>query len=247
MLIRFTDAYMRHMGRWVNSWRPEQNSGYVVDHIFKCILFSVVSRRLSRFVWAHGRCSGSYGILLHTWLVMVNRWLMCAAGPYQRRGKHCHVLLPEHLGKYHTWKTVAKITDIISHRFVLLQILSANTDELLHWTQIKHVLEIKMLESFKTVSLGNLRQGWVSTQELKENICISMKKNTQKNWRLLQWARLSIKQFWFRNWLNKLRPIQNGHHFPDDIFKCIFLLKIYGFRWSFFLRFQSTKFQHWFR
>ena len=24
-------------------------------------------------------------------------------------------------------------------------------------------------------------------------------------------------------WLNTLRPRQNGHHFPDDIFKCIFL------------------------
>ena len=27
-------------------------------------------------------------------------------------------------------------------------------------------------------------------------------------------------------WVNTLRPRQNGRHFPDDIFKCIFLNKI---------------------
>ena len=36
-----------------------------------------------------------------------------------------------------------------------------------------------------------------------------------------------------------LRPRQNGRHFADDIFKCIFLTKILGS--------QLTIFQHWFR
>ena len=32
-------------------------------------------------------------------------------------------------------------------------------------------------------------------------------------------ARLCLSQYW----LNTLRPRQNGRHFPDDLFKCIFL------------------------
>ena len=51
--------------------------------------------------------------------------------------------------------------------------------------------------------------------------------------------------------INTLRPRQNGRHFPDDIFKCIFLKKMYEFRlrfhWSLLLRVQLTIFQHWFR
>ena len=43
---------------------------------------------------------------------------------------------------------------------------------------------------------------------------------------------------------------KNGHHFPDDTFKCI-SLKMYDFRLRFhgslFLRVQLTIFQHWFR
>ena len=50
---------------------------------------------------------------------------------------------------------------------------------------------------------------------------------------------------------NTLRPRQNGRHFADDIFKCIFLYEMYEFRlkfhWSLFLRVQLTIFQHWFR
>ena len=50
---------------------------------------------------------------------------------------------------------------------------------------------------------------------------------------------------------NILRPRQNGCHFPDDIFKCIFferkwmnfLLKVY---WSLFTRVQLTIFGRWF-
>ena len=30
--------------------------------------------------------------------------------------------------------------------------------------------------------------------------------------------------------VNTLRPGQNGRHFPDDIFKCIFLMEMYEFR-----------------
>ena len=51
--------------------------------------------------------------------------------------------------------------------------------------------------------------------------------------------------------INTLRPRQNGRHFADDIFKCIFLnenvwipIKI---SLSLFLRVQLTISQHWFR
>ena len=50
--------------------------------------------------------------------------------------------------------------------------------------------------------------------------------------------------------VNTLRPRQNGRHFPDDIFKCIFFMKMYEFRlrfhWSLFLGVQTTISQHWF-
>ena len=48
-----------------------------------------------------------------------------------------------------------------------------------------------------------------------------------------------------------LRPRQNGRHFPDDIFKYIFLNENVWIwlrsHWSFFLRLQLTIHQHWFR
>ena len=51
--------------------------------------------------------------------------------------------------------------------------------------------------------------------------------------------------------LNTLRPRQNGCHFADDIFKCIFMNKMFEFwlkcHWSLFLRVQLTIFHHWFR
>ena len=51
--------------------------------------------------------------------------------------------------------------------------------------------------------------------------------------------------------LNTLRPRQNGCHFPDDIFKCIFLnenVKIsIKFHWSLLLMVHLTIFHHWFR
>ena len=50
--------------------------------------------------------------------------------------------------------------------------------------------------------------------------------------------------------VNTLRPKQNGRQY-SDIFKCIFLMKIYEFRlrfhWIVFPRVQLTTFQHWFR
>ena len=46
--------------------------------------------------------------------------------------------------------------------------------------------------------------------------------------------------------VNTLRPRQNGRHLPDDIFKCIFWMKMFQFRlrfpWSLFLRVQLTIF-----
>ena len=51
--------------------------------------------------------------------------------------------------------------------------------------------------------------------------------------------------------LNTLRPGQNGRHFADDMFKCIFWMKMFEFRlkfhWSLFLRVQLTIIQHCFR
>ena len=51
--------------------------------------------------------------------------------------------------------------------------------------------------------------------------------------------------------LNTLRPSQNGRHFADDIFKCIFLnwsiWILIKFHWSLFLRVQLIICHHWFR
>ena len=50
--------------------------------------------------------------------------------------------------------------------------------------------------------------------------------------------------------LSYLTPRQNGRRFTEDVFKCIFWMRMYEFRlrlhWSLFLRFQLTIFQHWF-
>ena len=52
-------------------------------------------------------------------------------------------------------------------------------------------------------------------------------------------------------WVITLRLRQKGHHFPDNIFKCIFLNKkawiSMKYHWYLFLRVQITIFQHWFR
>ena len=59
--------------------------------------------------------------------------------------------------------------------------------------------------------------------------------------------------YWLKLWypLNTLRPRQNSRHFPNDIFKCIFLNEnvefLLKFQWSLFPRVQFTIFQHWFR
>ena len=47
------------------------------------------------------------------------------------------------------------------------------------------------------------------------------------------------------SWLNTLRPRHNGRHFPDDIFKYIFLNEnVHG---TLILSFQLMIFHHWFR
>ena len=38
-------------------------------------------------------------------------------------------------------------------------------------------------------------------------------------------------------WFNTLRPRQNGRHFPDDIFKCIFLNENVGISIKIWLKF----------
>ena len=52
-----------------------------------------------------------------------------------------------------------------------------------------------------------------------------------------------------RSELNSASPLQNGHHFSDDVFKSIFVNENFriNYHWSLFLRFQSTIRQHWFR
>ena len=52
-----------------------------------------------------------------------------------------------------------------------------------------------------------------------------------------------------RTWrINTLRPGQNGRHFADDIFKCIFLNENVWIPTKISLKFvQLTIFQHWFR
>ena len=49
-------------------------------------------------------------------------------------------------------------------------------------------------------------------------------------------------------WVNTLRPRQDGRYFADNVLKCIFLSKMCEFRlrfhWSLFLRVQLTIFQH---
>ena len=48
-----------------------------------------------------------------------------------------------------------------------------------------------------------------------------------------------------------ISPGQNGRHFADDIFRCIFMNESFifclKFHWSLFLRVQMTITQHWFR
>ena len=58
-------------------------------------------------------------------------------------------------------------------------------------------------------------------------------------------------KFWqfylFRGeWVNTLRLRQNGCHFPDDIFKCIFVNENVRISITIWLKF-VTMFQHWFR
>ena len=52
-------------------------------------------------------------------------------------------------------------------------------------------------------------------------------------------------------WVNTLRPRQDGRHFPDYIFTCIAWIKMYGlllrFHWSLFLKVQLIIFRHWCR
>ena len=45
---------------------------------------------------------------------------------------------------------------------------------------------------------------------------------------------------------NALRPRRNDRHIPDDIFKCIFLMKMHEFRFKFHWSL-LTMCQHWFR
>ena len=69
----------------------------------------------------------------------------------------------------------------------------------------------------------------------------------------LHWIRAQrvtdLSTFLWHCLFNSLRPKRNRRHFADDIFKCIFVMKMYclrlKFRWSLFPRVQLRVFQHW--
>ena len=65
-------------------------------------------------------------------------------------------------------------------------------------------------------------------------------------WNMSHWRLLLGLLSWYLI-SNTLWPGQNGQHFPDDFFKCIFLNENVGFHWSLFLRFEWTILPHWFR
>ena len=67
---------------------------------------------------------------------------------------------------------------------------------------------------------------------------------------------LTINTPWYpcrcERWdINSSPPGQNGRHFVDDIFKCIFLMTSFAFwskfHWCLFLRVKLTITKHWFR
>ena len=59
----------------------------------------------------------------------------------------------------------------------------------------------------------------------------------------------SIKRTKVKQYVIKMRPRQNEHHFADNIFKFNFINENFvfwfGFHWSWILRVQLTKAQHW--
>ena len=95
-----------------------------------------------------------------------------------------------------------------------------------------------------------LRVPW---EKWSRNIESALYQFTSLEFYFMFWCVLSTS-FGFTFWrcFNTLRPSQNGRHFPDDIFKCIFSwTKMYKFRsrfhWNLFARVQLTIFQNWFR
>ena len=67
------------------------------------------------------------------------------------------------------------------------------------------------------------------------------------HWIRAQWVTDLPTSLW-HCLFNSLRPKRNRRHFADDIFKCIFVMKMYclllKFRWSLFPRVQLRVFQH---
>ena len=52
---------------------------------------------------------------------------------------------------------------------------------------------------------------------------VTIHRTVLTHFRLLKILLKFVRGRWLRRSLNTLRPIQNGCHFPDDIFKCVFL------------------------
>ena len=112
------------------------------------------------------------------------------------------------------------------------------------------------ISQWKTMLQSNIFSHWLSpyaqyviTSRWYINIGIRM-----GGWWLNRAQQMSIVIWWYQMVhpaINILRPGRNGHHFADNIWKCIFFNEKYEFwLWfhlSLFLRVQLTIYHHWFR
>ena len=124
-----------------------------------------------------------------------------------------------------------------------------------------------------TANLGIHVSGWIcidgscpEQQSLMKNICYVHLRTVWHEVHKLGTHSLCgcalMKWCWcYSNWsdrlqlsinkINTLKSRQNGHHFVDDLFKCIYVIEnvwiSVKFHWSLFLRVQLIIFQHWFR
>ena len=103
-----------------------------------------------------------------------------------------------------------------------------------------------------------IHRGPVNSPPAKRN-CFHLMTSSCSILTHFQWRCNAISNAWFDQMVTwhvmeavyTLRPRQNGRHFPDDIFQCIFFNQIFEFQiqldWSLFLRDQLTITEHWLR
>ena len=126
---------------------------------------------------------------------------------------------------------------------------------LTHWGRVTHICVSKLIiiGSDNGLSPGR-RQAIIWTNA---GILLIKPLKTHFNEILIEIFIFSFKKIHLKmaailsrsQWINTLRPRQNGRHFPDDIFKWIFLNENVwiSINISHFLGVQLTIFQHWFR